>query len=366
MSENNQNGGSLSLKLSRGTGFSLDVNIALKSSGLTVLFGPSGCGKTTVLRSVAGLERAAGRVEILGEVWQDDSKKIFVPTWQRPLGYVFQEASLFPHMTAEENLRFGLRYSRGKNTSEERIREAVSLLGLDKLLARRPSQLSGGERQRVAIARALILNPKILLMDEPLSALDWERRQEIMPWILRIKNNLQVPVLYVTHSADEVARLADNVVLMEHGRVKGSGTVSEMLPRITSAAAIGSGTTSLLEGTVTEKDAKYGLMKIELGCPDAFLWLPDGGQEIGSSVRAGVLSRDVAVSTGENADLSIQNAIPAEVRAVFVSETAEATVELQAGSHTVFAGITRRAVDKLGLRVGMKVRALIKTVAVKA
>ena len=202
MSEEKKTGGSIRLHLKRGKDFSLDVEFELNQSGITVLFGPSGCGKTTILRSVAGLEHAKGRVVIGDEVWQDDEKKIFVPTWKRPLGYVFQGASLFPHMTAGQNIRFGLRYPRGRDTTEERISEAVKLLGLEKLLEHKPAQLSGGEQQRVAIARALVLNPKILLLDEPLSALDWERRQEIMPWISRIRDEQHLPMLYVTHSAD--------------------------------------------------------------------------------------------------------------------------------------------------------------------
>ena len=198
-------------------GFSLDVDLRVPATGVTALYGPSGSGKTTLLRCVAGLERAAsGFLAIGDEIWQDQTR--FVPTHQRALGYVFQDAALFPHLSVQENLEFGLRRIAA---GERRVSldEAVDLLGIRPLLSRRPGRLSGGERQRVAIARALAVSPRLLLLDEPLAALDLARKREILPYLQRLHETLQIPVLYVTHSPDEVARLADHLVVLEQGRV---------------------------------------------------------------------------------------------------------------------------------------------------
>ena len=363
MSEEKRTGGSIRLHLKRGKDFSLDVEFELNQSGITVLFGPSGCGKTTIIRSVAGLENAKGRVVIGDEVWQDDEKKIFVPTWKRPLGYVFQGASLFPHMTAGQNIRFGLRYPRGRGTTEERISEAVKLLGLEKLLDHKPAQLSGGEQQRVAIARALVLNPKILLLDEPLSALDWERRQEIMPWISRIRDEQHLPMLYVTHSADEMARLADNVVLMERGRIKAQGILS----RFKTQAEVGEARESILEGQTAERDEKYGLVRVALSDSDASLWIPDSGLSLGSRIRIGLFERDISLALTPHTDTSIQNVIPVVVKSVDRKPgDAQVGVLLSVGSQQLVARITARSCDHLGIAPGCRLWAQIKSVVIKS
>lgn len=196
-------------------GFRLDVDLTLPGRGVTALFGHSGSGKTTLLRCIAGLERSPqGFLSFKGEVWQDAAT--WLPTYRRPLGYVFQEASLFPHLTVMGNLRYGLR----RVTAGQRahLEQAIELLGIAPLLKRRPDRLSGGERQRVGIARALAVNPRVLLMDEPLAALDHQRKQEILPYLERLHDTLAIPVLYVSHSPDEVARLADHLVVMEDGQ----------------------------------------------------------------------------------------------------------------------------------------------------
>ena len=361
MSEEKKTGGSIRLHLKRGKDFSLDVEFELNQSGITVLFGPSGCGKTTILRSVAGLEHAKGRVVIGDEVWQDDEKKIFVPTWKRPLGYVFQGASLFPHMTAGQNIRFGLRYPRGRDTTEERISEAV------KLLEHKPAQLSGGEQQRVAIARALVLNPKILLLDEPLSALDWERRQEIMPWISRIRDEQHLPMLYVTHSADEMARLADNVVLMERGRIKAQGSAQDILSRFKTQAEVGEARESILEGQTAERDEKYGLIRVAVSDSDASLWIPDSGLSLGSSVRLGLFERDISLALTPHTDTSIQNVIPVVVKSVDRKPgDAQVGVLLSVGSQQLAARITARSCDHLGITPGCRLWAQIKSVGIKS
>jgi molybdate transport system ATP-binding protein len=206
----------VALQLHR-SGFSLNVSLELPASGVTAILGPSGCGKTTLLRCIAGLEQAAtGVVQVNDEVWQDSAQKIFIPTWKRSIGYVFQEASLFDHLKVRANLEYGLRRTKADSRLLE---EAIHLLGIAHLLGRTPSALSGGERQRVAIARALATAPRLLLLDEPLAALDEARKGEVLPWLDRLRKQSGVPMLYVTHARSEALRLADTVVMMRAGAV---------------------------------------------------------------------------------------------------------------------------------------------------
>jgi molybdate transport system ATP-binding protein len=208
--------------------FVLTVDLELPAQGITVLFGPSGSGKTTLLRCVAGLERPDhAHIHIAGQVWQDDARKVFLPTWQRPLGYVFQEASLLSHLDVLGNLRYGVQRT-GSGQTAEALQAAIALLGIEGLLKRRAHQLSGGERQRVAIARALAMQPRVLLLDEPLASLDHARRQDVLPWLERLRDEVRIPMLYVTHAADEVDRLADTLVLLDSGRVTACGPASEI------------------------------------------------------------------------------------------------------------------------------------------
>ena len=270
-------------------------------------------------------------------------------------------------MTAGQNIRFGLRYPRGRGTTEERISEAVKLLGLEKLLDHKPAQLSGGEQQRVAIARALVLNPKILLLDEPLSALDWERRQEIMPWISRIRDEQHLPMLYVTHSADEMARLADNVVLMERGRIKAQGSAQDILSRFKTQAEVGEARESILEGQTAERDEKYGLVRVALSDSDASLWIPDSGLSLGSRIRIGLFERDISLALTPHTDTSIQNVIPVVVKSVDRKPgDAQVGVLLSVGSQQLAARITARSCDHLGIAPGCRLWAQIKSVVIKS
>ena len=223
-----------SLRLSR-PGFSLDVNLSLPAQGVTVLLGPSGCGKTTVLRCLAGLERAQGRVCVAGETWQDDERGLHLPTHRRPLGMVFQEASLFAHLSVQDNLLYGFRRV---PAAQRRIQpdRAIARLGIDHLMGRQPPGLSGGERQRVAIARALLTSPALLLMDEPLSALDAARKAEVLPYLAALGGS-GVPIVYVTHALDEAARLADHLVLMREGRTELAGPAVAVMSRADTASA---------------------------------------------------------------------------------------------------------------------------------
>ena len=224
----NASGNTVRLRLDRAK-FTLQVDLALPRSGITAVFGASGSGKTSLLRCVAGLERAKDAlVTIGGQVWQDDAQDIFVPTWQRRLGYVFQEASLFEHLDVAANLQYGL-HRAGAAGSRQTLDAAVALLGIGSLLSRRAHQLSGGERKRVAITRALATQPRLLLLDEPLASLDHARRQDILPWLERMRDELHIPALYVTHALDEVARLADTLVVLNDGKVAAVGPVGDLL-----------------------------------------------------------------------------------------------------------------------------------------
>lgn len=268
--------GLVEVRLDRTAGFSLDVQFTVPDDGVTALFGPSGCGKTTVLRSVAGLEHAKGRVEMGGNVWQDDEKKIFVPTYARRLGYVFQEASLFDHLSIRQNLEYGMKRMKDADAAE-RLNEAVELLGIGHLLTRRTSELSGGERQRVAIARSLAVRPTALLMDEPLASLDNQRRREIMPWLEKLRETLSIPILYVTHSDEEVMRFADRVVMLKAGRKLAEGSVENVFAR--------SRTLTSIPAEILERDEEGH--RIHVKVPDlggAQIWIAAVPGAVGSTV----------------------------------------------------------------------------------
>ncbi len=295
-------------------GFSLDVDLQLPPQGVTALFGPSGSGKTTCLRIVAGLEPGAqGQVSVGGEVWQDSVQRVFRPVHQRPLGCVFQEASLFAHLSVEGNIRYG--FDRTPTAQRRHPWDhALALLGIGHLLARRPHQLSGGERQRVAIARALATSPRVLLMDEPLAALDAARKADILPWLEQLHERLDIPVLYVTHSLDEVLRLADHLVLLDAGRVQAQGPVAELLTRTDLPLAQGDGASALVEARTC------GLHPTEGMCTLAFA----GGQLLlpqtrttplpaDTRVRVRIQARDVSLSLDAPQRSSVLNVLPATV-----------------------------------------------------
>ena len=347
-------------------GFSLEVDECLPGSGVTALFGPSGCGKTTLLRCIAGLERPrAGRLSFQGEVWQDD--RTWVPTHRRPLGYVFQEASLFPHLTVAGNLRFGQRRQGGSGPAAA-LDQAVELLGIAPLLERKPDRLSGGERQRVGIARALAVSPRILLMDEPLAALDHQRKSEILPYLERLHDALAIPVLYVSHAPDEVARLADHLVVMDTGRVLASGPLRDILARLDLPIRLGEDAGVVLEGRVVERDAQWQLLRVD--CAGSSLWVRDAGAALGRAVRVRILARDVSISLTQAQETSILNTLPATVVALGVdSHPALALVRLRIGAGegegeaSVLARVTHRSADHLGLVPGLAVWIQIKAVA---
>jgi molybdate transport system ATP-binding protein len=349
----------LAFRLSR-RAFTLDLAVQVPGRGVTALFGPSGCGKTTALRCVAGLDQAAGHCSLNGEVWQDDDQCIFVPTHRRPIGYVFQEPSLFPHLTVRRNLEYGFRRVR---VSEQQVgfEEVVFLLGLRRLLDRSPGGLSGGERQRVAMARALLTSPRLLLMDEPLSALDHKSKLEILPYLERLHDALKIPVLYVSHSPSEVARLADHLVLLRDGTVVASGAGAELMVRLDLPLAREDDALSIIDAVVTGHDERYGLSEVEI--PGGRLAIARVDRRIGSRVRVQIHARDVSLAPERPGRTSILNILPVRIVDLAEADEAQVLVSLCAGETPLLARITRRSRDTLGLEPGMEVYAQVKTVA---
>lgn len=363
----------LSLRLSRGA-FELDVDMWLPGRGVTGLLGPSGSGKTTVLRGLAGLERAArGRLVVQGEVWQDEG--IWLPAHRRAVGYVFQDANLFPHLSVRRNLRYGERRLQPGDTRVMTAAQAVELLGIGHLLDRLPERLSGGERQRVAIARALLAGPRLLLLDEPLAALDGPRKAEVLPYLERLQAELRLPMVYVSHAIDEVARLADHVVLLEAGRVQAAGPVAQTLSRIDLGPLWSDDIGAVIPATVVEHDDAYGLSRLAFA--GGALWTRRCPQPPGTPVRARVLARDVSLTLHAPGPTSILNVLPARIDALQADGADTVLVRLlpQAGAasspHADTAGppvaliarITRRSCDGLALAPGLAVHAQIKAVA---
>ncbi len=348
------------------SGFALNVDLRLPARGICVLHGASGSGKTTLLRCIAGLEQPQqARIEVAGEVWLDTSRQLRKAVWERPLGYVFQEASLFEHLDVRGNLEYGLRRAgklRDFAGSAHNLQQAIDLLGIGNLLKRRASELSGGERQRVAIARAIACQPRLLLLDEPLASLDAARKADILPWLERLRDELLIPMVYVTHAADEVARLANTVVVLDQGRASTVGPVDEVLAGATGFGLSGQDTAALLQGTVSALDTAWHLAQVSF--EGGNVWLRDDGLAVGQRVRLRVLARDVSIATLAPLQTSIQN----QLGCVVVNISADAhpsqcLVRLRCGSAIVLARITARSAHQLGLMPGQAVWAQLKSVA---
>jgi len=342
-------------------GFTLDVDLALPGRGVTALFGHSGSGKTTLLRCIAGLERApVGRLGFNGDIWQDESH--WVPTYQRPIGYVFQEASLFPHLTVLDNLRYGMK----RTDAAQRLsfEHAIDLLGISGLLDRKPDRLSGGEKSRVGIARALAVNPRLLLMDEPLAALDLRRKQEILPYLEKLHDELEIPVLYVSHAPDEVARLADHLVLLDDGHVVASGPLSETLARTDLPPTFADDAGVVLSTTVlTHEDDNL----TQLDFVDGRLHVGHRHEPPGSQLRCRIHARDISIALEKPHASSILNILPATVSAVTATDTpGHVLVQMHVGATPLLARITERSRRELGIAPGLAVWAQIKAVALLA
>jgi molybdate transport system ATP-binding protein len=339
--------------------FKLEADISVPAQGVTSLLGPSGCGKTTLLRAIAGLEHHPGGFLKIGDmIWQDGDH--FVLPHKRSLGYVFQETSLFAHLTVRHNLEYGLKRV-PKEKREVSLVRAIELLGIAHLLERRPNTLSGGERQRVAIARALAVSPRLLLMDEPLAALEPERKNEILPYLESLHNDLDIPVIYVSHSPDEVARLADYLVLLEAGQVIAAGPIHEMFTRLDLPLAHGSGAEALIEATVAGHDDKYHLTHLDSA--GGRFTVVQRELPIGSAVRLRIAARDVSLTLERQSDTSILNIFPATVEEIAPEGEAQKTVRLSMKGVPMLARVTLKSATALDLKLGKLVYAQVKSVA---
>mgnify|MGYP003575596840 FL=1 len=342
-------------------GFALDVAVGLPERGVTALFGRSGSGKTTVLRCMAGLEpQVQGRVALGGAVWQDSARSIFLPPHQRPVGLVFQDARLFAHLSVRANIEYGMKRV---PAAQRRISvdDVVALLGIGHLMDRRPARLSGGEAQRVAIARALLTSPRLLLLDEPLASLDEARKAEVLPYLERLHDELEMPVLYVSHSMNEIAHVADHLLLIDAGRLRAAGPVDEVSARLDLPLAQADGAAAVLTGTVAGHDAEFGLSRLDVA--GQALWVPHIERPIGAPVRFQVAARDVSVALSRAVDSSIVNVLPAIVAARADDDHGRSLLQLDIGGALLLSRITRRSAEQLALAPGRRVHAQIKGVA---
>ena len=338
--------------------FALNVDLQLPGRGVTALFGPSGCGKTTLLRCIAGLERASGSLMVNEHLWQDATH--FTPTHQRAIGYVFQEASLFPHLSVRGNLQYGMK--RVSSNGNVAIDPIIDLLGIRALLDRKPEGLSGGERQRVAIARALAVDPKLLLMDEPLAALDLKRKQEILPYLDRLQATLEIPILYVTHSPDEVVRLAHHLVVMDAGSVVASGELADTLSQLDLPVKLGQEAGVVIESVVGSIESQWHLTRMDFD--GGSVWIRDPGLALGAKARVRILASDVSLAREQPGKSSIQNVLQGQIDAMRDDEhPGLVLVRVKVGDTALLARVTKRAVSELALMPGDTVWTQVKSVA---
>jgi molybdate transport system ATP-binding protein len=351
---------------------SLDLDIALALPGfalearftsagaVTALFGRSGAGKTTLTQLLTGhLRPDRGHIRLGARVLVDCAAGIFVPPHRRRIGTVFQDGRLFPHLSVRGNLLYGSWFNHG--TAGRNLDEIVALLGLEALLGRSPAGLSGGEKQRVAIGRALLAAPELLVLDEPLAALDAPRKAEILPYLELLRDRLNLPMVYVSHALDEVVRLADTLVLMEAGRVSAAGPIGEIMSRLDLGP--GAGRTeagAVIAARVEAIDPTYGLA--QLSFPGGTLRVPADRLTIGQALRLHIRARDVAIALAPPQDLSILNALPVTI-AEMAEDDGAVELRLMLGPSVLVARITRLSAETLGLKPGLAVHALIKSVA---
>ncbi len=343
--------------------FALDIRF-VSGGGLTALLGRSGAGKTSIVNAIAGLIRPQrGHIAVDRTVLLDTERGVFVPAHRRRIGYVFQEGRLFPHLTVRQNLLFGRWFAPRTAASAARFRDVVELLGIAPLLARRPGRLSGGEKQRVAIGRALLANPRLLLMDEPLASLDMARKDEILPYLERLRDHGNVPIVYVSHAAAEVARLATTIVLIAGGRVQAVGPVGDIMGRAGQyPLAGGFEVGAVLAVTVAAHDPHWGLSELAGGF--GRLVVPRLDLPVGSPLRVRIRARDVILATERLNGISALNVLSGTIEALVPIGAEAVEVQLRLGAERLLARITRRSQDALGLALGRSVFAVIKTVAI--
>lgn len=349
----------------RWEGFKLRAELEAPTPGVVALFGRSGCGKTTLINIISGLlQPDEGRVELDGVILTDTRERIRVPVERRRVGYVFQDARLFPHLGVLANLRYGMQRAPKEGRSIG-LDEVLALLGLERLLGRRPYQLSGGERQRVALGRALLSQPRLLLLDEPMAALDAARREEVLPYLETLRDKLSIPMVFVSHQLDEVLRLATHVALMEAGEIVASGTLSDISVRPELRAIVGpEAVGSVLDGVVVHIDTANGVADVRIGRGTLHISVP--GTRVGARVRIQLLARDIILATEPVRGLSVRNALEGVITELSddVGQAVLVKIDLGAGA-AVLSRVTRHARDALGLRTGMTIWVLVKAVSAR-
>lgn len=339
--------------------FHLQAQLNADLHGVTAVFGPNGSGKTSILSAIAGFRRGSGHVALDGEVWQD--ARTMRPAHRRPVGMVFQDGRLFDHLNVADNLNYAARRA-DRDGPEIRMDHVVAELDLSTLLGRRPAKLSGGERQRVAIARALLTRPRLMLMDEPLAALDRVRKAALLPLIAALPERFGMPVLIVSHQIDEIVQIADGLITVRDGRISDHGPLAEVIDRMDPAISGRFEAGSVLEGQITQIDPDHAMAAIDIaGVP---LWMPDvGGARVGDAVRLRIRARDVSLATDVIKGISIRNQIPATVTKIETDEGAFAEVRLDCAGQRLRARVSRMAIEDMGLARGQTVTALIKSIA---
>ncbi len=341
--------------------FTLDVDLSLPESGITAIFGPSGSGKTSLLRAIAGLDRPQKAQITFGQdIWQSDD--IFLPPHKRPIGYIFQESSLFDHLSVQQNLDYGQKRIKNPVTAVERD-QIIDLLDIAALLRRYPEKLSGGERQRVAIARALLLNPEVLLMDEPMASLDFRRKAEILHFLERLKSRLKIPLLYVSHNVDEVTRLADHLVIMEGGRVRRQGPIREVLSSHKILNSMGDEPFTLLFGRVKTPCTGHQLTEVHMG--DMLIRMPRQNVAKGDKIRLLLYARDVSITLRRPENTSVLNIFPCRIETIdAATENGQCLVHLALHNSRIQARVSALSCAELNLQPGKQVFAQVKAISI--
>jgi molybdate transport system ATP-binding protein len=341
--------------------FALDANFT-SDGGLTALFGRSGSGKTSLINAIAGLVRPDhARIVVADEILTDTDRHIFVPRHRRRIAYVFQEGRLFPHLTVRQNLLYGRWFTRPLQRHGD-FAQVVDMLGVGHLLRRRPALLSGGEKQRVAIGRALLASPRLLLMDEPLASLDEDRKAEILPYIERLRDETRIPIVYVSHSIAEVARLASTLVILSGGRIVAAGPAAEVMTRLDLSPLTGRPEAgAILETRIVDHDAGFGLTRLRAAAGE--LRVPRLELPVGSKVRVRIRARDVMIAVREPVGLSALNVLPGVITEIGPSDGPIVELRLDCGGDTLIARLTRQSIATLKLSHGTKLYAVIKSVA---
>ncbi len=342
--------------------FSIDVAFSA-ASGVTAVFGRSGCGKTTLVNMIAGLSvPESGFIRTKNRVLYDSKRNVCLTPVQRRVGVVFQEPRLFPHLSVNRNLNYAS-WAGNRKVAAGVFDQVIEMLGIEALLERYPANLSGGEKQRVAIGRALLSDPSVLLLDEPLAALDSARKQEILPWLEKLRDEADMPVIYVSHAIEEVTRLADTMVLLDAGKVVASGLVADVMTRLDLGPMTGRHQAgSLLAGTVIDHDARYGLSEISV--EGARLYVAGKPLQQGSAIRLRIKARDVSIALKPPVDISALNILPCVIEQILVEEGPHVELLLRLGQQVLRARITRRSLDLLNLEPQMQVYAMVKSLSI--